>query len=238
MRAARMEGTAGGRRQRTRHLTRHRRSGRAGAANMRNGVKKHAGIGMKRIRKERCLIRKLHQAAEIHHPDTVTHVMNDSKTVRDKEIRHRAALLHFLHEVQHLCLHRDVQRTRRLVADHKFRLAAQHAGNRNTLTLTARKLMRILAKRLFGKTHEFERFFHAPTNFRLAQIGMLHAQGFGDNVLHTPARIKTRIRILENHIEAAAKPSRTVFLMCHILPEKLQGALRRHIEPGQQAGQR
>ena len=53
-------------------------------------------------------------------------------------------LLQFAHQVQHLRLHRDVERGRRFVAHQEARFGGQRPRDRNPLALSARELVRIL----------------------------------------------------------------------------------------------
>ncbi len=48
------------------------------------------------------------------------------------------------HEIQDLCLNRDVERRCRFVANDKVGIAGERAGDRDTLALTAGKLVRVL----------------------------------------------------------------------------------------------
>ena len=67
--------------------------------------------------------RELDDAAEVHHADAIGDVMDHREVVRDEEVGEAAAALQVAHQVQHLRLHRDVERGGRLVADEEPRLA-------------------------------------------------------------------------------------------------------------------
>ena len=69
--------------------------------------------------------------------------MSDGEIVRNEQIREAHATLQIAHQIQHLRLHRDVERRRRLVADQKLRLGGERARNRNALSLAAGELVRI-----------------------------------------------------------------------------------------------
>ena len=61
--------------------------------------------------------RQLDDAAEVHHADAVGDVVDDGEVVRDEEVGEAERALQVAHQVQHLRLHRHVERRRRLVAD-------------------------------------------------------------------------------------------------------------------------
>ena len=54
---------------------------------------------------------------EVHHADAIGDVMHDGEVVRDEQIGEPELALQVAHQVQHLRLHRHVERGRRLVAD-------------------------------------------------------------------------------------------------------------------------
>ncbi len=88
--------------------------------------------------------RDLDDAAEVHHADAVGDVVHDREVVRDEEVREPELALQVAHQVQHLRLHRHVERGRRLVADQERGLGRQRARDRDALPLAARELVRIL----------------------------------------------------------------------------------------------
>ena len=50
-----------------------------------------------------------------------------------------------LHQVEHLGLDRDIERTDRFVGDDQLRRGDQRAGDRDALALATRELMRVFA---------------------------------------------------------------------------------------------
>ncbi len=62
---------------------------------------------------------------EVHHADLVAHVADHRQVVRDEQVGEALGRLQLLHEVEHLRLHRDVERRGRLVADEEFRVASR-----------------------------------------------------------------------------------------------------------------
>ena len=96
------------------------------------------------IREEVARGRELDDAAEVHDADAVGDVVDDGEIVRDEEVREPEPPLQVAHQVQHLRLHRHVERRRRLVADEERRVRRQRARDRDALPLAARELVRIL----------------------------------------------------------------------------------------------
>ena len=72
--------------------------------------------------------RELDDAAEVHHADAIGDVVDHREVVRDEEIGEAHPLLQVAHQVQHLRLHRHVERGRRLVADEEPRLRSTARG--------------------------------------------------------------------------------------------------------------
>ena len=90
------------------------------------------------------LVGDLDDAAEVHHADLVGDVADDREVVRDEEVGEALPRLQVLHEVEHLRLHRDVERRGRLVADQELGLGGERARDRDALPLAARELVRKL----------------------------------------------------------------------------------------------
>ena len=85
----------------------------------------------------------LHQASRAHHRDAVGHVVHHREVVRDEDIGQAELALEVLQQVQHLGLHRDVERGHRLVADEELGLEGEGARNADALALSAGEAVRI-----------------------------------------------------------------------------------------------
>ena len=57
----------------------------------------------------------LYEGAEIHHADPVADVLDDGEVVGDDEIGQAEGVLQLLQQVDHLGLHRDIERRDRLI---------------------------------------------------------------------------------------------------------------------------
>ena len=91
---------------------------------------------------------ELDDAAEIHHRDAVADVPHHGEVVADEEIGEPVLLLQVDQQVQHLRLHRDVERRDRLVGDDHVGIDRQRLGDAEPLALAAGELVRVLAHRL------------------------------------------------------------------------------------------
>src|SRR3546814_15206821 len=73
-----------GRRDRARHLARHRRARAAGHLEIGNGIQQHAGIGMPRAAEQGARLAPLDEAAKIHDADEVGDVIDYGEIVADE----------------------------------------------------------------------------------------------------------------------------------------------------------
>ena len=86
-----------------------------------------ARVGMRR-RFEQGLGRgALADPSILHHHDAVAHLAHDREVVADEEDRKAGSVAQVLEQVQHLRLHRDVERRGRFVADQKLRPRGERA---------------------------------------------------------------------------------------------------------------
>ena len=140
---------------------------------------------------------------EVHDADAIGDVMHHREVVRDEEIGEAELALQVAHQVQHLRLHRHVERGRRLVADEERRVGRQRARDRDALPLAAGELVRIFARR----RRRQGRPASSSAATRVVDLARrlpraVRADRLGDDVRHAPARIEARVRILEDHLHA------------------------------------
>ena len=69
-------------------------------------------------------------------------MFDDRQTVGDKKIGEPKLLLQILKQIDHLRLHRNVERRNRLVRNDQLWIKRQRASNTDALPLSAGKLMR------------------------------------------------------------------------------------------------
>ncbi len=84
-----------------------------------------------------------HRKAEVHDEHVVRDMPDDAEVVRNEEIGEAEFVLQVGNEVQHLRLHRDVERRNRLVGDDQRGIQHQRPRDRDALALPARKHVRI-----------------------------------------------------------------------------------------------
>ncbi len=185
--------------------------------------------------------RELDQPAQVHHAHVVGHVAHHDQVVRDEQAGESALALQIHHQVEHLGLHGDVERRRRLVADEEFGAGRDRARDRDALALAARELVRKLAHVHALEAHRREQSGHV-----LGRLGGRHQplleQRFGDDVRDAPARVEAGVRILEDHLHAPPQRARglerAVQRGLHIQPAQPGAAVRRGLEADHQARQR
>ena len=126
--------------------------------------------------------RELDDAAEIHDADAIGDVVDDGEIVRDEQVGEAHALLQVAHQVQHLRLHRHVERRGRLVADQEFRMRGQRAGDGDALALAAGKLVRILAPSAAASPTCSSSAAHATVDLVPADCRLERDDRLGDDV--------------------------------------------------------
>ena len=92
---------------------------------------------MARRGEQRAPVSQLDQPAQVHHAHLVGDMPHHRQVMRDEQIGQPALALQVLHDVEHLGLHRDVERRGRLVTDQELGLGRQRAGDRDALALAA-----------------------------------------------------------------------------------------------------
>ncbi|EAQ22895.1 hypothetical protein ROS217_12206 [Roseovarius sp. 217] len=170
--------------------------------------------------KERLGLARLDHVAILHHQHPVAHGTHHMQVVADKQIGQPIFHLQIAQEIDDLHLHGHVERTRRLVQHHQLGPQDHRAGNRDTLTLTAREFMRVAVHRGGVQPDLFHHLGHQNARRSPPRIAM-HAQTFGDDLRGSHARAQTSERVLKHdlHLGAVlAQFSRRPAV--HILPDK------------------
>src|SRR5690606_38626418 len=119
--AARMEGTSRRWIDRVRDLALDYFARATAHLQVRHSIEEHAGVRMLWGGEQLGSRRHFDKPAKIHDADARRHVPDDSQVVADEKVSQAELVLQVAHEVQNLCLHGDVERRRRLVADEKLR---------------------------------------------------------------------------------------------------------------------
>ena len=108
-----------------------------------------------------------------------------------------------IEQVDHLRLHRDVERRDRLVADDQLRPQRERARDAEALALAAGELVRVLdhlVRRAGPPCRTAPRRARGPS---AAASRLVVAERLGDDVGRAHARIERRVRVLEDHLQLA-----------------------------------
>ena len=112
--------------------------------------------------------------------------------------------LQFREEIQHLRLHRDIERGDRLVGDDEARMRSDRARNRNALPLSSGQFVRIAVEERAREIDAVEQFRHAIDDFRFRGESEVDER-LGDLVAQSAERIERRKRILKHHLHVSAR---------------------------------
>ena len=105
---------------------------------------------MRRAGKDRRRRAGLDHLAGVHHQQVLHAVGHHGQVVADEQQRHAGVGHQRGQQVQHLALHRHVERRRRLVGDQQVRPAGQRDGDHHPLALAAGQLVRVGGQPLRG----------------------------------------------------------------------------------------
>ena len=108
----------------------------------------------------------LHDDAQIHDRDPVTHQADDPQVVRDEDIRQVELPLHLFEEAQDRRLHGDVQAGSGFIEDDEARVQHQGARQGRPPLLSAAELVRIALQVVRFQPDRRDDLFEALTGFR------------------------------------------------------------------------
>ncbi len=122
----------------------------------------------------------------LQHDHLVAHQVDHRQVVADEQVGHAETVLQVLHQVQHLGLHRHVERADRLVGDDQLRPRDQRARDRDALALAAAEFMRVLVEVAAAQAHRVQ---HLGGAFALlgARRAMQNGQRLGYRLQHACA---------------------------------------------------
>ena len=129
----------------------------------------------------------------------------------DKQIRQPTLALQQFEQVENLILHRYVQRGDRLVADDQIRIERDGAGDADALALPAGKLVRIAVAVFARDADRVQQRAHARGKRLAGFTDPVGFQRLGDDFLHRHARIERGVRVLKDHLHAAAVSAKSFF---------------------------
>ena len=128
--------------------------------------------------------------------------MHHVQVVGDEQVGELAFGLELLQQVEHLGLHRLVQRRHGLVEDHQARVEGQGAGNVDPLALAARQFVGVAAGELLRRQADAGQQI-VGLAFGLGGRHAVHLGAVGDGLGDGQARVEGGKRVLEDHLQAA-----------------------------------
>ena len=168
----------------------------------RHGFEQRARVGVRAAIEKILRSPLLDDAPQVNHRDLVAQILHHREVMADQDVAQSELVLQVFQQIEHLRLHRDVQRADRLVGDDQSGLRDQGPRDGDALALAAGEFVR--------------EFFHVG----IAQADLLQHRGdpaallgavdttergqrFGDNARNRLARIERTLGILEHHLEIA-----------------------------------
>ena len=142
---------------------------------------------------------QLHQVAQIHHRNTVGNILHDVQVVGDEHIGQVQLLLQILQQIDDLALNGNVQSGDGLIAHNKLRLNGQSAGNADTLTLTAGKLVREAVGVLPVQADSLQQLIHALLALGLV-VHIVDFHALRNDSAHRHTGIQRSIGVLKNNL--------------------------------------
>lgn len=143
--------------------------------------------------------------AQMQHADPVGNVFHHGKVMGDEQIGGAGFLLKILHQVNHLRLNGNIQRTDALVGNDQLWIHDQGTGNAHALTLAAGELVGITIRMLRGQTHLFQNRCHLLLPLGAAGIQMMNVQTLGNDLPHLFAGVQAGHGILKDHLHLGAQ---------------------------------
>mmetsp|Transcript_22890 Transcript_22890/g.38351 ORF Transcript_22890/g.38351 Transcript_22890/m.38351 type:complete len:434 (+) Transcript_22890:3121-4422(+) len=187
------------------------------------------GIGMLRVLEHAGARAQFDDPTQIHHTHMVADAFDHGHIVADKEERQTHLGLQFHHQVQHLRLHRHIQRRHSFVRDDQLGVQRQSASDGHPLALPTGQFVREAAHEAARQLHPVKQhldaltplfaFEHAKVVHRLGHlIGQLHlgvqrGKGILKDHLHIDPR-GAQIAITQRHDVLAVQHDRA-FLRIH-----------------------
>ena len=176
----------------------------------------------------------------IHHRDPVAGLGEHAEVVGDQDQRQPQLLAQPLQQLQHLGLHDDVERRRRLVGDHQRRVARERERDHHPLSLAARELVGVAAAERPGQPDGRQQLVGALADFarvRRAGVQRDRLRELGVDPLHRVQRVH---RALEDERDVAPAHEAHPRLGAALEIDRLVGPLevqRHRSRLGEPAGQ-
>ncbi len=167
-----------------------------------NRGEQRARIGVHRVAEQLRRGRELDDASGAHHRDAVGEVVHHREVVRDEEVGEAERLAQVGKQVEHLRLHRDVERRDRLVADQQLRAERERARDADPLALPAREAVRVAPQVAHVEAHQPHHLLHAREALVLVADAVDH-QRLAHDVVRGHARVERAEGVLEHELDLA-----------------------------------
>ena len=156
---------------------------------------------------------ELNGAAGVHNHDLIGHIGDNTQVMGNHDDGVAVLLLHLLHELDNLSLDGNVQGSRGLVGNQNIGIAGKGHGNHDSLTHTARELVRILIDALLGlgDTHEVQKLGGTLERLLLG-VATVQTKTLAHLLADLIDRIQGGHRILEDHRDIVAANVLHLFL--------------------------
>ncbi len=122
----------------------------------------------------------------------------------DEQVGEPELLLQVLEQVQHLRLHRHVERRDRLVANDQLGLQRKRARDADTLALAARELVGIPVDVLGVEADDVEQLLGALAALP-RRANAMDQQRLGDDLTDGHAGVQRRVGVLEDDLDFSAE---------------------------------
>ena len=150
--------------------------------------------------KEGVFSSKLHLVAQVHDHNSICNVADNREVVANKDVCQTVIFLQLFKQVNYLCLNRNVQCRNRLIADNNLWLKHNSARDTNTLTLTARELMRVAVLKLKVKANFLHNLFNTSVALCLCLIRTRNINRLANDIHDRHTRVQRAVRILEDKL--------------------------------------
>ena len=138
----------------------------------------------------------------LDHHQLMAQCPDHRQVMADEQVSEVVFLLQITQQLDHLALHRAVQRRGRLIQQNQRRLEHQRPGDGNALALPTRKLMRVAVPGARVEPYLLQR----RNDGRLLLLSIadtVNAQALPNDVCHAHARAEAAEGVLEHHLHLA-----------------------------------
>lgn len=172
----------------------------------RNGPEQELRVRMKRPAKKILPTGHFHDLSQIHHSNSITDVFDDSKIMRNEEIREPQLISKVHQKVEDLGLDGDIEGRDGFIGDDQIGTKGDSPGNSDPLPLSSAELMRIPESVLRMETDLLKKFRN-PLGFFFSVSHAMDLQSLAHNLSHLHPRIKGFIGVLKDKLHMGSQSS-------------------------------